>query len=330
MKAVYLTEQGDFGVLRYGDVPDPTPGPDEVIVRVRATSINRRDLFEREGSHGVRLATSYHGEKLDRAEHIPGLDIAGEVAALGEGAARAGRFAIGDRVFGVATGGAYCQYARADLAELQPLPANVPWEEAAAVPTVFAAAYRALVIRAHMAMGEQVLVMAAGSGVGSAAIQLAKLAGCRVLTTASSDAKLAKAADLGADVGINYKEQPEFSKAVMAATKNEGVELLYEHIGVDVFEQAYRSLKMGGRLVTNGVTTGHLVSLHLGRLWTREVSLIGSTMHPAEDLRHMVPLLERGQVHGVIQQVLPLADAAEGHRVLDSNNFFGKVVLAVD
>ncbi len=320
MKAVYLTAQGASDSLQYGDMPDPTPGPDDVIVQVRATSINRRDLFEREGSHGVKLG----GER-----HIPGLDIAGEVAALGEAAARTGRFAVGDRVFGIATGGAYAELARADIREVQPLPAGVGFEEAAAIPTVYAAAYRALVVRGHMHMGEEVLVMAAGSGVGSAAIQLAKLAGCRVLTTASSDAKLAMAKAIGADVGINYKDVPEFSRAVMEHTGGQGVDLLYEHIGVAVFEQAYRSLKMGGRLVTNGVTSGHIVSLHLGRLWTREVSLIGSTMHPAEDLHHMVPLLQRGDVHGVIDRVLPLKDAAEGHRVLESNDFFGKVVLAV-
>lgn len=320
MKAVYLTAQGGIDALTYGDLPDPTPGPDEVIVRVRATSINRRDLFEREGSHGVRLGS-------DR--HVPGLDIAGEVVALGETAARRGRFGAGDRVFGVATGGAYAELARADLAELQPLPANVSFEEGAAVPTVYAAAYRAMVVRAHMHMGEEVLVMAAGSGVGSAGILLGKASGCRVLTTASSAAKLEKAAELGADVGINYRETPEFSRVVLAETGGQGVDLVYEHIGVDVFEQAYRSIKMGGRLVTNGVTTGHLVQLHLGRLWTREISLIGSTMHPAEDLAAVVPLLARREVRGVIDRVLPLKDAAEGHRVLESNDFFGKVVLSL-
>lgn len=320
MKAVFLTAQGGIDALTYGDRPDPTPGPDEVIVRVRATSINRRDLFERAGSHGVRLGSDHH---------VPGLDIAGEVAALGETAARRGRFGVGDRVFGVATGGAYAELARADIAELQPLPANISYEEGAAVPTVYAAAYRAMVVRAHMHMGEEVLVMAAGSGVGSAGILLGKAAGCRVLTTASSAVKLEKAAALGADVGINYRETPEFSRAVLEHTRGQGVDLVYEHIGVEVFEQAYRSLRVGGRLVTNGVTSGHMVQLHLGRLWTREISLIGSTMHPAEDLAAIVPLLARQEVRGVIDRVLPLRDAAEGHRVLESNDFFGKVVLTV-
>jgi NADPH:quinone reductase-like Zn-dependent oxidoreductase len=320
MKAVFLTSQGEANALQYGDLPDPEPGPGEVLVRVRATSINRRDVFEREGSHGV---------KLGAERHVPGLDIAGEVAALGAEAAHQGRFAVGDRVFGVATGGAYAELARAAIDELQPLPANLSFEEAAAVPTVYAAAYRALVVRAHMHMGEEVLVMAGGSGVGSAAIQLAKVAGCRVLTTASSQAKLDKAQALGAEVGINYREIPEFSRAVLQHTAGRGVDLVYEHIGVAVFEQAYRSIAIGGRLVTNGVTTGHLVQLHLGRLWTREVSLIGSTMHPGEDLGAVLPLLQRGQVHGVVDRVLPLKNAAEGHRVLESNEFFGKVVLAV-
>ncbi|MBI2888006.1 MAG: zinc-binding dehydrogenase [Chloroflexi bacterium] len=318
MKAIYLSEQGGAEKFIYGDVSEPAIEQDEVLVRIRAASINRRDAFEREGSHGLRL----HG-----AHHILGIDLAGEVEEVGSYVAHIGRFKKGDRVLGTGVGGTYAEYGRAGTERLHPMPEWMSFEEAAAIPTVFSAAWQALVVRARITFGEDVLVMAAGSGVGSAAIQIAKHAGCRVLTTASSQDKLERARAIGADVGINYREHPEFSKEVLANTGGAGVDLIYEHIGQSVFEQCFRSLKRGGRLVTNGVTAGHLVQLHLGVLWTRELSLIGATMHPERDLPVLMRVVERQQLRGVVDRVFPLREAAEAHRVLESNQFFGKLIL---
>lgn len=318
MKAVYVANQGGIESLTYGDLPVPQPAPDEVLVRVRAAGVNRRDIFEREGSHGLRI----EGMK------VPGLDMAGEIEGVGEYVAHLGHFKRGDRILsGGYTSGTYAEYSTAHMNNVHKIPDWLSYEEAAAIPTVYCAAYQAMVVRAHMTAGEDVLVMAAGSGVGSAGIQLAKAFGCRVLTTAGSDAKLAEAKEIGADVGINYREIPEFSAEVLKYTGGRGVDLVYEHIGATVFEQCYRSLKRGGRLVTNGVTAGHIVELHLGRLWTRELSLIGATMHPDRDLPAVMNLVERRLVRSVLDRTFPLEDAAEAHRVLESNDFFGKLVL---
>ncbi|MEK7213993.1 MAG: zinc-binding dehydrogenase [Chloroflexota bacterium] len=318
MKAIYLNEQGDYEKFIYGDLPEPVPAPDEVLIRIHAAAVNRRDTFEREGSHGIRI----------RQQHVPGIDLAGTVEQLGDYVAFTGKLAKGDRVMGVGRGGSYAEYGRAHMDFVVKIPDWLSYEEAAAIPTVYAAAYQALLVRAEMRLGEDVLVMAAGSGVGSAAIQLAHAAGCRVLTTASSDEKLEKAKALGADIGINYREHPKFSEQVLAHTDKRGVDLLYEHIGSSVFEQAYRSLAVGGRMVYNGVTAGHLAEIHLGRLWTREMKLIGATFHPSEDLPAIARLVERRTVRGVVDRVFPLAEAAAAHKLLESNQFFGKVILA--
>ncbi|MBI4497378.1 MAG: zinc-binding dehydrogenase [Chloroflexi bacterium] len=319
MKATYIAAQGGTDQFVYGEIPEPAIAPDEILVRVRACGVNRLDVFGREGSHGVRMQSP---------QHVLGLDLAGEVEDVGSYVAHTKRFKKGDRVLGVGSGGTYAEYARAPMDRVHLMPDWMSFEEAAAIPTVYAAAWRAIVVRARITFGEDALVMAAGSGVGTAAIQIAKYAGCRVLTTASSDAKLEKARALGADIGINYKEHPEFSKQVLEHTGGAGVDLIYEHIGQSVFDQCYRSLKRGtGRLVTNGVTSGHLTQLHLGQLWTREVSLIGSTMHPELDLPAIMKGVARKALRGVVDRVFPLKDAAEAHRVLESNDFFGKLVL---
>ena len=318
MKAIYLKEQGGLDKFIYGDLPEPAIGPDEVLVRIRAAAVNRRDIFERQGSHGVRI----------QENHIPGIDLAGVIEQIGDYVAYTGRYMVGDRVLGTGRGGTYAEYGRAQMDFVHRMPDWMSFEEAAAIPTVYAAAWQAMVVRARLSFGEDVLVMAAGSGVGSAGIQIARHAGCRVLTTASSDAKLEKAKAIGADIGINYLEFPEFSRKVLEHTGGEGVDLIYEHIGQTVFEQCYRSLKPGGRFVTNGVTAGHLVELHLGRLWTRELSLIGATYHPERDLPAIMRMVEKKALRGVVDRVWPLQEAGEAHEVLESNDFFGKLILA--
>ena len=316
MKAAYITETGDPDVLTYGDLPEPTlASPNDVLVHVHATSLNRRDIFAREGSHGTRPT---------RFPYIPGLDLAGEVLAAGSAVTR---FKPGDRVMGEGSG-TYAEVARGRDDSLALMPASLSYEEAAAIPTVFSAAYHMLICRSHLGVGETMLVMAGGSGVGSAAIQIGAAMSARIITTASSQQKLERAKNLGAHIGINYKDE-DFAARVREETGGEGVDLVFEHIGTPVWEGCFASLKRGGRLVTCGVTAGHLVTLHLGQLWTRDLTLIGTAQRPAEDIADIVRLVSQGTFRGVVDSVLPLEAAMEAHRRLEASDFFGKIVLSI-
>ena len=317
MKAAYITEPGPPENLVYGDAPDPpAPSAGQVLVRVRAASVNRVDVFTREGSHGTRA----------RPRHIPGLDLAGEIVAVGPDA---GRFEAGDRVMGTGSGGTYAQLALAAESNLAKVPEGLTDEEAAAVPTAFCAAWHCLVCKAGLKLGDTVLVLAGGSGVGSAAVQIAKSASARVLTTVGTDAKAARAREIGADEVIVHTRE-DIAERARALTGNQGVDLVYDHVGQATWEASFASLGTGGRYVTNGVTSGHLAQLHLGRMWTRDLSILGTTMRVPEDIATVTELVGRGVLRPVIDRVLPLEDAARAHEVLESNEFFGKVVLRVD
>ncbi|MCZ6891836.1 MAG: zinc-binding dehydrogenase [Chloroflexi bacterium] len=323
MKALYVPQTGDTDVLTVGELPGPTiNGPLDVIVRVRAAAVNRLDTFERGGSHGATPR---------QFPHITGKEFAGEVAEVGPDVTR---LKVGDRVFGTGSH-THAEYVKVDSSgqafeeSVEPMPAGLSYEDAAAIPTSFSVAYHMLHCDGKLRAGEDVLVMAAGSGTGSSGIQLAKAAGARVITTAGTDEKLEKATALGADEVINYQTMPEFAKRVLELTGGQGVDLVFEHIGAPVWENCWASLKRGGRLVSCGVTAGHRVSLHLGQLWMRRLTLIGSVNNPEVDLKIIQGLVEQGAVHPVVDSVMPLEDAAEAHRRLEARDFFGKIVLTV-
>lgn len=315
MKAVFIPETGGPEVLTYGDMPEPETGPADLLVRVRAAALNRRDVFAREGSHGVRPPLP----------HVPGLEVAGEVAEAGP---EARGFQVGDRVLGRCRSGGYAELARVEAADAYPFPDWMSFEEAACVAVPFGTAWRMLVRRAALEPGEDLLVMAAGSGIGVGAIQLGKLLGARVITTAGSQWKLDKAAELGADAGVNYREFPEFSRKVRDLTRGEGVHVVFEHIGAAVWRECFASLRRGGRFVNSGVTAGHRAELHLGQLWTRELTLMGTTMRPREDMPEIMRLVREGKLRGVVSEVLPLRDAGRAHELMERSEFFGKIVLA--
>lgn len=315
MKAVFIPETGGPEVLTYGDMPEPETGAAELLVRVRAAALNRRDVFAREGSHGVRPPLP----------HVPGLEVAGEVAEAGP---EARGFEVGDRVLGRCRGGGYAELARVEAADAYPFPEWMSFEEAACIAVPFGTAWRMLVRRAALQPGEDLLVMAAGSGIGVGAIQLGKLLGARVITTAGSRWKLDKAAELGADAGIDYKEFPEFSRKVRELTRGEGVHVVFEHIGAAVWRECFASLRRGGRFVNSGVTAGHRAELHLGQLWTRELTLMGTTMRPREDMPEIMRLVREGKLRGVVSEVLPLREAGRAHELMERSEFFGKIVLA--
>jgi len=342
MKAIVFHEHGDPSVLQYEDVPEPHARPGEVLVGVHACALNHLDLWVRRGLPGVPIPLP----------HIPGSDIAGEIVKLGEGVTTV---RVGQKVLlapGVTCGkcpacisgndnrcreftnlgyiidGGCAEFVRCPEVNCMTYPENLDWVHAAAVPLVFQTAWHMLVNRAQLQVGEDVLVLAAGSGVGSAALQVAKFFGARVIATAGTDEKLKKAKELGADELINHSVIP-ISKEVRRLTNNRGVDIVFEHVGSATWEHSIKSLAPGGRLVTCGATTGYDVKLDMRFLFTRQLSLLGSYMGTKTELRTVLKLVEQGRLKPVVDKVWPLQDAALAHDYLEKNKQFGKVVLTI-
>ncbi len=340
MKAVRFHDHGGLDVLRYEDAPKPEIGKKDVLVRVRACALNHLDLWLRTGVRAWKLPMP----------HILGSDIAGEVAEAGSLVTRVKK---GDRIllapgvscgqcemcwkgldsacrsytlFGVMMDGGYAEFVKSPEENVIPIPAGINFNEAAAVPLVFLTAWHMLMTRARLRPGEDVLVVGAGSGVGSAAIQIAKLAGARVLAVAGSDAKLEKAAALGADAGINHTRQ-SIAEEVRRLTDKHGVDVILEHVGAAVWEDCFESLATYGRLVTCGVTSGGEVKLNLQALFGRQRTLLGSFMGGKGELMEVLKLVFERKLHAVIDSEFPLQEAAAAQKKMESREFFGKILL---
>jgi len=341
MKAVVIDAHGGPEVLRSTDFPDPSIGPQDVLVRVRACALNHLDLWIRRGLPGRPVPFP----------HILGSDISGEAAAVGENVKNAH---VGDKVllapgiscgqceqclagrdnfckdyvlFGSTVHGGYAEFVKSPAANLIPLPENLSFEEAAAVPLVFLTAWHMLFHRAQLRPAETVLVIAAGSGVGSAAVQLAKVVGARVIATAGSEPKLAKAKELGAEQAVLHVG--EFAREVKRLTNGRGVDVVFEHVGATTWDQSVYSLAHGGRLVTCGATTGFDGKINVGYLFARQLSILGSFMGYKSELFSVLELFRRGLLKPVIDSVMSLDCAADAHRRLENREQFGKVVLRI-
>jgi NADPH:quinone reductase len=315
MKAVYLTETGSPEVLRFGELPEPSIGPTDVLIRVRACSLNRLDVFTREGSHGTRITPP----------HVLGGDVAGVVVRVGEGV---DGFQPGDQVIANGRGG-YAEFAVARADRVYLLPTRCTFDEGATLPVAGLTAWQMVMNRAGVRPGESVLITAAGSGVSTFAIQLCRTLGARVITTASSVEKLEKARGLGAEMGIDYTRE-DILEYVHRFTGGEGVDVVLEHVGTPVWKACFESLKPGGRFVTCGVTAGHRVELHLGRVFSRGLTIMGVGHGTPDDMRAFLKVVEQGKVQGVVYRTFPLANAAEAHRMMEASSFFGKLVLNPD
>ncbi len=343
MKAVYIREHGGREVLTYGDMPDPVIGPNDVKVRVRACSVNRVDVFTRLGVRGTRLG-------LDQP-HILGGDAAGDVVEVGSEVTRvrvrdrvvinpkltcsqcqycvAGEheLCISPSMLGSTTNGSYAELLKAPAVNAVRLPDSVSYEEAAALPTVFLPSWNILVRRARLQSWETALILSASSGVGTAAIQVAKnVIGARVIATTSTDEKARKARELGADEVIVYSRE-DIRQRVKELTEGRGVNVVVDHVGADFWPAASSSLAPGGRYGICGVTTGYKVDLQLGLLFLRNQTVFGVFMGRKEDLRQIVELAGKGVIRSVIHGTFPLRDAAEAHQVMESKSLFGKLVL---
>ena len=341
MKAVFIEEHGDVDKLIVGERPDPRPGPGEVVIRVRASALNHLDL-------GVRSGRGRGPGSLPR---ILGCDMAGEVAELGEGVtglALSDKVLVDNRVkcvdctpclqgqdqycerqlrIGVDLDGGHAELCSVPAVNVHRFADSMTFEEAAAVPLAFHTAWHCLMVRAELQPWETILVQAGGSGVGSAAIQIAKRIGARVITTAGSDEKLAVARDQGADEGINYRATPEFSRAVLELTGGAGVDVVLDVVGAAVWRENLLSLRPGGRLVITGVTSGSQTDMDLALLQGRPLTLMGSGGRSRRSFAEMMSVINRGELRGVVGRVFELQDVAEAHRVMESRDFYGKLVV---
>ncbi len=340
MRAVIVEQHGGPDVLKLAEVRAPEIKSNEVLVEVRACALNHLDVWARNGLPGIRIPMP----------HILGNDVAGVVREAGELITWVNR---GDEVLlqpGVSCGhcehclagrdnfceeydiigygrdGGYAELVAVPGANVIPKPLNLSWEEAAAVPLVTLTAWHMLVTRAAIQPGESVLVHAAGSGVGSVAIQIAKLFGARVIATASSDAKLSKARELGADETINYSSD-DWPKQVKGLTDGKGVDVVFEHTGAATWPGSLVSLKKGGRLVTCGATSGYDARTDLRQVFYRQLSILGSFMGSKAELLAAMKFVESGQIRPVVDRALPLTEARRAHELMEDRAQFGKLVL---
>jgi len=339
MKAVRIHEYGGPEVLKHEDIAAPIPKANEVLVRVKACALNHLDLWIRQGM-----------PKVKTLPHILGSDNSGEVVEVGD---LCWRVKPGQRVivapglscrqceqcvsgndnqcrqytlFGSGVPGGNREYMTAPEYSLIPIPGSLSFEEAAAAPLVFLTAWHMLLGRAKLQAGEDVLVLAASSGVGMAAIQLAKMFHCRVIATAGGEAKLAKAKALGADYVIDHYTQ-DIAAEVKKITEKRGVDVAFEHVGAATWQKSVDSLGPAGRIVTCGITTGYDVKLDLRPLFTKQQSMLGSFMGTLGELHRVLKFVFNGQLKPVIDRVYPMSEIAEAHRHLENKEQFGKVVV---
>jgi NADPH:quinone reductase-like Zn-dependent oxidoreductase len=342
MKAIVFHQHGGPEVLKYTEAPDPTPRANEVLVRVKACALNHLDLWVRRGLPNVPIPLP----------HVPGSDVAGEIAQIGADVAT---MRVGQKVvlaplvscgkcaaciagldnrcrqatnLGYMIDGGCAEFVRAPEVNCVPYPENLKWEEAASIPLVFQTAWHMLLARAELQPGEDVLILGAGSGVGTAAIQIAKFFGARVIATAGSDEKLAKAKELGADHLINHKTQ-KIRDEVRRITNKRGVDVVFEHVGIATWDDSLASLAASGRLVTCGATTGYDAKLDLRFLFSRQLSLLGSYMGTKAELHSVMRLVANGRLKPIVDRIFPLPEAAAAHAYLELGLQFGKVVLSV-
>jgi zinc-binding alcohol dehydrogenase/oxidoreductase len=325
VKAVRIHEDGGPEVLRYEDVEDPAPAPGEVLVALRAASLNRLDIWLRRGLPSV------------PKPRILGADGAGVVAGLGEGVEG---FDEGDevvlnpglddgaRIVGEHLDGTHAELIAVPAEYVHPLPARLSFEEAAAFPLVFETAYRMLVTKAGLREGEWVFVWGVGGGVATASLQIAKALGARVVVTSSSDEKLARARELGADVVVNHA-YGHVADVVREATEGHGADVVVEHVGEATWKTSLQVAAPGGRVAVCGATSGPNPPANLHRLWWKQLTIYGSTMGTREDFAGAYDLVASGRAKPIVDRVFPLGQAQAAHERLEEGHQLGKVILRI-
>jgi len=334
MKAVVLRQHGEGGLRYEPDFPDPAPGAGDVVVRVRAASLNYHDIFTRRGMPGIKIPMPA----------IMGLDVAGEIAALGQGVSgwKIGDRVLGDpinRVEGGLTGetvhGGLAEYCRLRAHQLVKIPDGVGLEEAAALPCAYGTARRMMFTNGRVTAGEKVLILGASGGVGVCCVQLAKLAGATVIAATGSAEKEARLRGLGADDTVNYTKE-DFVQAIYArygkparrgAGSDRGVDVVVNYTGGDTWTKSLRVLRVGGRLLTCGATAGYDPPEDIRFIWTFELQILGSNGWAREDIAALLDLVQSGRLKAVVDATYPLERAAEALARLEDRQVFGKLVI---
>ncbi|MEV7212172.1 NAD(P)H-quinone oxidoreductase [Kitasatospora cineracea] len=325
MHAMTLPEFGGPEALRWADVPDPVPGEGEVLVEVAATAVNRADLLQRQGLYSPKPGVSPY----------PGLECSGRIAALGPGVSG---WAVGDEVCALLAGGGYAEKVAVPFGQLLPIPKGVDLVTAAGLPEVAATVWSNVFLVAHLRPGETLLVHGGASGIGTMAIQLGKAVGARVAVTAGSPEKLARCAELGADVLVDYREQ-DFVQVVREATGGAGADVILDIMGAKYLQRNVDALAVNGRLVVIGLQGGTKAEVDLSAMLAKRAALVATNLRGrplgekaaivAAVREHVWPLIEAGAVRPVVDRVLPVTEAAEAHRVIESGAQVGKVLLEV-
>lgn len=345
MKAILLHEHGDIENLKYSDYPTPVPREKEVLVKIKGVALNHLDLFVRKGIPGLNL----------EMPHILGSDISGTINQIHEtvddNKLKIGQGVVIDpgiycgtcefcsrgehslcptyQILGEHKRGGYAEFIAVPASHVIPIPESSPISllHMAAFPLTFMTAYRMLIARAKLKVGEDVLITGISGGVALAALQIAKIMGARIFVTSSSEEKLRRAKDLGADFLINYNETPDYHKEIFKMTNKRGVDVVVDSAGQATWEKSLRTLRKGGRLVTCGATTGPIVKTNLNLLFWKQFNLLGSTMGSRSDLNAVLDLAWKGKVQPIVDQIIPLELAQSAHRLLETGEHFGKIIL---
>ena len=344
MKATVFHEHGGPDVLSYEDIDTPSINPDQVLVNVKYVALNHLDLFTRAGIPGMKL----------EMPHILGSDISGEIAEVGSNVGNL--FEVGQKVIvdpGISCGtcefcirgqeslcptygilgehyrGGYAEYLNVDAKNIIPIPekSGLDMAGAAATPLTLMTAWRLLITKGQIKPGDDVLIIGIGGGVALAGLQIAKAAGARVIVTSSSDEKLNKAYVLGADVGINHNETPDYHKEIFKLTDKRGVDVVLDSVGQATWSRSLRSLRKGGKLVTCGATSGPMAETNVNLLFWKQLEILGSTMGSRDELRTALKLVWNQTIRPVVDRVLPLSKAQDAHEILEKGEQMGKIVL---
>lgn len=343
MRAAYFSKHGAVGEIQFGELPRPQAGPGEVLLHVKACALNHADLWTLRGIPGVKL----------QMPHVPGCDVAGTVGAVGQGvtSVKAGDRVVlnpslwcgecehckaGEesmcrsyRLFGEHTRGGLAEFTVVPARNLIPVPLGFPFESAAAAPVVFLTAWRALATKGALKPGMAVLIVGAGGGLATAAIQVAKHLGARVIALTSTPEKEKRVRELGADEAINYRAKPDWDKDVWQLTGKRGVDVVLDSVGRATLAKSVRACARGGKVVVPGGTTGYDATIDLAGIFWRQVSILGTTMANAREAKQVMDLVFQKKLKPVIDRVLPLSQARQAFEILERGEQFGKIVLTV-